>query len=320
MAKFSFTESKDSFYAKAYHAIGRCNSMANTLVDFPEVSRMHCVIKWQDKQWTIKDFSSNGVWINGEQLPKKCEAVIRSGDKITLAGLAITEFIMVDSSPPCDYLLNQTQDVIPLELYNLLPSELVPEIVVFYNAASHGWYCEYINEEIQFEISENEKFKFAECYWQLLRCKEIGAEPTALIDNSRLEFTFNISQDEEETSLELEVENSHFLLSAKAHNYLIALLARYKLQQLAEKGEQTPDLGWVPMSQLQKDLGLSESHLNIQVHRARKQFIETVSGFFSVDHLIERKRGKLRFSGDNFTIYKGGCLEGSSLRYLNFNT
>lgn len=316
MAKLLFTEHKLTVHPKNYHKMGRNSGAVDTYINLPEVSRLHCILKWENEQWSIRDVSTNGIWLNGSMMPKKSETQISIGDEITLAGRADTRFVVLDVSAPADYLSNQDGDVIYLDDYNLLPNDSSPEVAFYYNYDRDNWLCEYINEEVGLAISNEEKIQFSDCFWQLHRCKLSEEEATTPIDHDQFEYVFRISQDEEDASVELHTGNAQFTLPTQAHNYLTVLLARYKLQQLVSESGDITNLGWVTSKQLQKDLGLSESHLNIQVHRARKQFAALNKNNIQAEDLIERKRGQLRFSGSRFMIYKGGVLEGSSLEYI----
>lgn len=320
MAKLFFPEQKLTILPKNHHKIGRSSGTVDTTIKIPEVSRLHCILNYVGQHWSIRDVSTNGVWVNGEMMPLKSATEIKVGDEIVLSGIESTKFIVLDEAPPVDYLTNKSGEVIQLEDYNILPNNSRPELAFYYDSTVGSWLCQYFNEDVTedviYTVGENEGIRFSDCFWQLHQCRVTKEEPTAPIDHSRFEYIFQVSQDEEEVSLELHTGQTQLTIPPQAHNYLTMLLARYKLQQLTDRSESSKNLGWVSTMQLQRDLGLTESHLNIQVHRARKQFATLNIENIRASELIERKRGRLRFSGDRFIIYKGGELEGSSLQYM----
>ena len=61
-----------------------------------------------------------------------------------------------------------------------------------------------------------------------------------------------------------------------------------------------------------KDLGVDMRYLNIQIHRARKQFSEVLVNVHDAENIIERQLRKVRFAGASFMIYKGCELESTS--------
>lgn len=315
MAKFIFTQNQLLFYPKAYNRVGRNSAMVDTLVELPKVSRIHAVIEWENRQWIIRDLSMNGIWLNGKRMASKSSARLQCGDRIILAGESETEFTMLDDSAPFDYLHGTNNAVIPLQEYNFLPSEDSAEVVLYYHPSEQVWHCEYVNLGLPFVLSEQEKIQLQGQEWQLRCCQIPNSAATTPAQSDPFEYVFNVSQDEEETSIVLHSTDQHIDLNARSHHYLTMLLARYKLQHLQQGIADSINCGWIPAKQLERDLGLSENHLNIQVHRARKQFVEELKTHLLTHNLIERSRGKLRFSGARFTIYKGGKLEGSSLDF-----
>ena len=51
------------------HAVIGRHSHADIRLAFPEISRRHCRVIFEDGQWRIVDLDSlNGVWVNGERM------------------------------------------------------------------------------------------------------------------------------------------------------------------------------------------------------------------------------------------------------------
>ena len=69
-------------YLNAYHCFGRSTTSVDTLIEASDVSRMHAVIQWHDKQWLIRDLSQNGTWINSQKLEKDNAHKLNVGDTV----------------------------------------------------------------------------------------------------------------------------------------------------------------------------------------------------------------------------------------------
>lgn len=67
--------------------IGR-HSHADIRLAFPEVSRRHARVVYENGQWRIVDLDSlNGVWINGERMH---DAVLYDADRVRIGGCVLT--------------------------------------------------------------------------------------------------------------------------------------------------------------------------------------------------------------------------------------
>ena len=87
-----------------------------------------------------------------------------------------------------------------------------------------------------------------------------------------LAFKFDVSQNEEHVSLQVDVDGKVNHLGERNHHYLILMLARQYIQDVGL--ELLPsECGWIDKNVLCRMLGQNESHLNIQVFRFRKQIM-----------------------------------------------
>lgn len=125
----------------------------------------------------------------------------------------------------------------------------------------------------------------------------------------KADVVFILSLDEETTQVILERESQTIDLQIRAHHYLMLVLARCRIED-AKKGLDKSSQGWIYTEQLSKYLGIDNCHINIQIHRARKQFSKVLGCDVNDEYLIQRQPGKVRFSGESCRIYKGEKLEG----------
>ncbi len=313
-------------YLKAFHQFGRLTSAVDTLIDSPEISRIHAIIEWIDNAWYIRDISKNGVWLNNSKINTNKLYRLNISDEICFAEQKNLTFVVENLNKPQDILIpyseqesENSEPPIILDHYHFLPSETSPELIVYYDVNEKSWYCENVNETEVSKIADGELLQFSNSMWQLLKGADFSEKETVAISEQteqNLTFIFNISQDEELTELTLKNNDHNIDCDIRSHHYLTALLARYRTE---DKQKSIPEdlQGWRTIEQLTKDLGLSESHINIQIHRARKQLTDKLQllGQYA-PLLIERKKRHVRFAATDYRIFKGQTLEIDSLQAL----
>ncbi|WDE03504.1 FHA domain-containing protein [Thalassomonas viridans] len=335
-------------YLYGHHSFGRLAYSVNTLVSNAAVSKIHAIIEWENDAWHIRDLSSNGTWLNNRRLPENTKAQLKLNDDIYFAGLKDIRFTVKDLSAPCDLLIPLNLETNPgllkansgqlpafsLSHYHLLPSEQNPEIVLYLNRFNGLWSVEYLNQENitltdaenlsrgqsihntqhPHVVNEHDIITFAGQKWRL-QLSHLEKSTELLSNNeekiNQLSFTFNLTPDEEETQLKLHHQGKTTDFQVRSHHYLTLNLARYRVIDI-QKGLAPELQGWVYPEQLAKDIGLSISHLNIQIHRARKQFVDALINISDAEDIIQRQSGKIRFGGSVFRIYKGQHLEAAS--------
>ncbi|NQZ06459.1 MAG: FHA domain-containing protein [Algicola sp.] len=321
MAYLTAENSNNKIYLKPFHRLGRLPDAVDTVVESREVSRIHAIIEWIDNHWTIRDVSKNGIWVNNEKIKSNESCILTLKDKICFAIKDNINFIVDSVERPRDVLVPYchqevdgcpTKDPIFLEQYHFLPSETSPELIVFYDTVEKAWFSEQVSKYTVNRIADGELVEFSDSVWQLIKVADVFQLETIDISDktdNEMTFVFSLSQDEESTELRLEGDTQLIDFDIRSHHYLSALLARYRSNDAIKMIDQHLQ-GWVPIDKLTRDLGLSESHLNIQIHRARKQLADKLKALgLSGPMLIERKKGQVRFGSSNFKIFKGKALE-----------
>lgn len=303
-------------YLRAHHIFGRLHESANTVILKPEVSKIHAIIQWNNPGWSLTDYSSNGTWVNNSKVSKTSVTRIHLADVICFAAKTSNEFVVQDLSPPCDLLIpykNSNQiDVVTLKPYNLLPDDTTPEICMIYEDSINHWFIERLLDSGKEKeaLDHNDIIEFGGAQWQLkVNVKIEQTIPiTPSIDSlDELEFVFNISADEEATQLILRTSDQSIDFNIRSHHYLTLTLARKRISDI-QNGLDETEQGWFYSDQLSSDLGLDPCHMNIQVHRARKQFSDNVNNTH-LDQLFERQSGKIRLGSHRIIIIKGGSCE-----------
>ncbi|SHO57014.1 FHA domain-containing protein [Vibrio quintilis] len=324
MASLNYSHAQYPVFLKAFHQFGRLSAKVDTVIDFPDASRIHAVVEWHDA-WYLRDLSKNGVRVNGHLISPHQPYLLQVQDQICFSGYQDAPFVVADLEPPRDLLVPETDNADPdikpiyLERYHFLPSENSPEIVLFYNMTVQEWQCEHVENGETYPLRDGEMLQFSHHAWRLIKGVDTGIEETVQFNtqtNDELCYIFNISQDEELTELIIRDHNHQIDCEVRSHHYLTALLARYKAEDLKQHVPES-EQGWRSVMQLMKDMGLSETHLNIQIHRARKQIQDVLlSEGLMVPDFIERKRGRVRLAVRDYQVIKGSRLEVDS-RHLS---
>ena len=315
MALISSTISPYPFYLKSYHRFGRLTGAVDTLLASPAISKVHAVIEWENQRWQLRDQSKNGCWLNDHKLQKGESTPLKPGDIIQLCNTGEHVFKMLDVQPPQNLLLPTTANVSPedavlLSNYNLLPNEKDLQVALYFNDLEQQWYYEDLTtQQPPKKVFNGEQILMGSENWRLQLFNNI--DETQLLEHheiAQLSFRFDLSLDEESTRLQLQTPDNLVDFKVRSHHYLTLHLAREKALH-AQQGIDAQSQGWVDMELLSRDLGMDTNHLNILIHRARKQFTDQVKQVDNADRLFERQSGKIRFGGEHFTIYKGANLE-----------
>ena len=336
MASIKFVVDERFEYLREHHTLGRRSDLVDTLLDYHFVSKLHAVIEWKNPQWTIKDLSTNGVWLNANRLKPNTEYNLCQGDAVQIAGTEGVCFEVFDLSKPQDviYKVSQEQTHIKLMHNHLLPNNRNPELALYKCPDRGQWFSERIctNDDFQSDLGIDEleqpssyeqgpyrhgdEILCDESQWKLFLVSEY--KQTTEIQTNQLslkdvEFQFNLSQDEETTSLQLICDDKTIDLFERSHHYLLVYLLRQKIEQSKLTSEQrrasNNSFGWVNCNLIMQELGIDETHMNIQIFRARKQITLAIPYIKGCSKLIQRRRGSVKIGIDEFKIFKENIPE-----------
>ncbi|HEX7645520.1 MAG TPA: FHA domain-containing protein [Burkholderiaceae bacterium] len=292
------------------HIVGRL-SESNTILSCADSSPIHAIISWSNGLWRIKDMSARGVFINGIKIPPASECRIRQGDEFRFGSENGVAWTLLNEEPPHSMLIPMSSHLPAIALSSeviALPPADRPSAVL--SKSRYGyWICE--SPEKTYELKSGDLVGDRDNQWQFVDWNFLDGwdglkEPNIAQqkEEEHLSFLFNVSQDEEHVSLTIQAGAKKLALGERSHHYLLLVLARAKL---ANKmlGIAAEEQGWILTSELSKMLGLSERHINIQIHRIRKQLIGLFPAYFSEHDVIERRSGALRIVGNSMLIHGG---------------
>lgn len=329
MATLIDYQTKENVLLQPHHSFGRLKSSVNTFILDPYISKIHAFIEWNGLHWTLRDMSSNGTWLNGKKLVKDQYVELNEGDIIKYSNNAGYAFEVKDLKPPCDLLIpiDHTSKAIELECFHLLSSQGAPKMVLSYNNQTYSWWQEVLSDNLDdysqgVELNDRELLKINGLTWQLHVNSTIDDTQQlrpSIASLDELTFTFKTSLDEEATQVLMQSNDQTIDLLERNHHYLTLCLARKRAEDI-KQGINDSEQGWVYAEMMATDLGLDANHLNIQIYRIRKQFVEALSNTCDTTNIIERKAGKLRFASKAFKVIKGDQVQFDTNAYSEEET
>lgn len=328
MAALINNQTQQHCLLQSHHSFGRLKSSVNFFIADAVVSKVHAFIEWHGQHWILRDVSSNGTWLNGNKLAGDKVAQLNVGDVINFASKSGYAFEVHDINPPCDCLIpvEHESETIELEDFHLLPSEKSNKRVLSYSNRTYSWWQETLDDNLSqssmaAELNDQECLDIDGLTWQLQINRTIA--DTQLLRPSvtsldELTFLFQTSLDEESTHVVMQSGEEHIDLLTRSHHYLTLCLARQRAKDM-QAGLDDSEQGWVYAELLAKDLGFDASHLNIQIYRMRKQFVDALNNTCESSNIIERSAGKLRLASKFFCIKKGDKVECDTRQFSQQN-
>jgi|GEM_PF-1060985 len=290
-----------------YHQFGRGVRNQTLLTDCC-ISRNHALIRWEEPEWQIIDYSKNGTIIDGKYIYHST-IKLTVGTRIQFGKKESVIWEFIDDKRPCSYLKSTKNKNRYFELtsLNMFPNNESPE-VSFYKTNMANWNVDVQGEII--ELKNGNTYVFDDEEWLFIENEfiESTADFNSLINQSY--FSFSVSEDEEDVSVKIIVNDLQLDLGVRVYNHVLLKLVRQKLLDEKE-GVDCCRQGWVSMAEmtdyLSKELfhDVDEYYLNIQIYRLRKKIMDLKPYGYLFSHLIERKKGELRFNHPYFEIIKG---------------
>jgi len=311
---------------QSHHSFGRLKNSVNTFISDAFISKVHAFIEWNEQHWVLRDVSSNGIWLNGQKLGRDQAVELHVGDLLSFANKSGYSFTVHDINPPCDCLIpiEHNSDPIELEYFHLLPSQKSHKVLLSYNSQTYSWWQEILDDNLSqsttpIELQDKEQLIIDGLTWQLQTNSTIAGTQIlrpSVTSLDELTFRFQTSLDEESTHLFMQCGEQDIDLLVRSHHYLTLCLARQRANDI-QTGLDESEQGWLYAEQLAKDLGVDASHLNIQIYRIRKQFVEALNNSCESSNIIERNVGKLRLASRCFCIVKGDTLECDTSHFID---
>jgi hypothetical protein len=185
----------------------------------------------------------------------------------------------------------------------VLPNDLSPTLMLHLDAEGR-WVCD--QDGLVSPIEEGGWVTTGGQRWQIgLPAAAEGTVREGTVRSLRtFSLHFRVSLDEEHTDLVLRRGEDEVAVPARKHHYLLLTLARLRDND-AQSGVGPAEAGWVAQSELAHMLRITQSQVNLQVFRARKQL--AALGIEEAAALVERRVGsrQLRISDVKLHIQRG---------------
>lgn len=290
------------------HAFGRRPSACQTVLQAPDISQIHALVRWNLQAWEIVDQSRNGTTMNGERLAAGRWTALPPGAEIRLGLGEESVWTVEDLAPPVTCLFAVEGQGAPMALNlreNLLPDAQRPEANVYFHEGQ--WVLEHIGGVEP--LGDGAMVRTSGSTWEFVLCDDLestAANPIAPASPPPMEVAlhFNVSQNEEHTSLDLVTGGKSVSLGERIHHYTLVTLARVRSQD-ARRGLAPQSQGWIALDELSRMLGVEPSYVNIQIFRAKHQILNALPTHSTDAPLVERRRGDVRFGSYPFLIHGG---------------
>jgi hypothetical protein len=229
------------------------------------------VLRWQGQQWELIDRGSrNGTRLNGVKLLASQAYAVRQGATLSF-GDPRESWLLSDASEP-------TTMVVALDTGEILLGTAGVIGVPSSTSAGTSLYLD-IDGRWKLEAPDADAVSIADGHiftsrGRLFRfCCPTASGSTAAASGNPVDSVlhFSVSRDEEFVSLRMEHSHGHVELGSRSHNYLLLLLARSYLVDVAA-GLAAEACGWVDKEQLATSLKMTDQQVDGEVHRIRKHF------------------------------------------------
>lgn len=265
--------------------VGRDPRSALHVAD-PRVSSRHARVVWTREGWQLRDLgSTNGTTLDGQRVEPGLDYPLQRGAVITF-GSPANAWVLTDAAPP-QAMAEDARGVQRFAEEGLLalPSDDEPSVVIL-EQASGEWLAEFDGEPRA--VKDQEELQVGEAVWRL-HLPTVYAMTVAArsVERDQVGLRFGVSRDEEFVSIHVLGTSPPVEVPARAHHYMLLLLARAKQRDLAD-GQSPAAAGWLYTEELSGMLRTDQQQLNVSVHRARRQFAKLDA--MGVSQLIERRR------------------------------
>lgn len=274
MAELEATATGERVPLPAECLIGRSLTCVIRL-DRPDVSNEHASLRWSGSGWELRDLGSrNGTYVEGVRLGPG-EATRLTRDAAVQFGRDGGAWRLVNDDPPELAVFELRTGTWWRAQGNVLglPDDDEPLITVLH-VAEGGWIAQSATDVRP--VRDGEILVLGEQRWRLHLPRVVAPTENHTADAAPPELagpqlSFLVSRDEEHVELRVSLPGQpERSLGARAHHYLLLVLARLRARDAKQAELPTAEHGWVHLDELGSMLNLDRSHLYVMVHRARR--------------------------------------------------
>lgn len=293
MGALEHAESGERVSLHAWHVVGR-SRRSDLVVDEPEVSAKHALLRWTGSSWFVRDLGSrNGTFVNGKRLEPGEDHSVRVGDTVSFAEARGIWRLASASAPEPMAVPVEGGATIKADggLILLPPDE--PEACVFRDELDQ-WWCERRGEVER--VDDGSILLVAGSAFKL----HLPTQPreTASMPES-VTLSFKVSLDQEHVEVTARWGATSMQLKPRSHHHLLLTLARARVEDASDPELPEAEHGWRYRDEVEKMLAIDRNVLYVHTFRARQEL-----GRLGAPHAADvvewrRDTGQLRL-GDGF--------------------
>lgn len=312
MGVIKSTSSEEFSLLHGQHLVGRNAPAVHTYLPGLDISKLHATLFWKNNHWHLSEHSRNGTLVN-EVHHRQVTLQLKKGDILQFGEEENTKWVLLDTAPPSSYLqaVNNQNVILSLTQQTGIPTP-EPIGISFFYTPDHRWRAEKAGKVIALE------------HGTALNFSQLNQDNWTFVENEFLDettdkgnivrssyFQLYLSEDEERIQIKLMSPGRSIDLGDRAHNYMLLALVRQRASD-RNQGKVKDDQGWVSLESLTDEMSretrkLIDQHaVNLQIHRLRKQLLNISPHGYLFSHLIERRRGELRFAHPYYQLIKAG--------------
>lgn len=272
----------------ARHVVGRRPGACDLVLDDPLCSSQHAELAWDGSRWTVRDLGSrNGTWLDGHPLPPSKRLPLEEGSRLAFGNPPVQWTLQEPRAPVAAAVDERGQVRFAEQGLLVLPDESDPRWTI--TRGPQGlWHLE--GPRGTRTLRDLDQLSDDERQWRLVvPARGSGTRELEVLrplDGASL--VFRVSSNEEHVVIDALFGGIAHRLEPRAHNYLLLLLARKRLEDVA-RGLHDDDAGWVHRDELVRMLKVSEKDVNVQIYRARKHV--RYEGVDGAARIVERRTG-----------------------------
>ena len=292
------------------HLFGLACTEPDTALFDASVSPRHASIIWARGAWLLRDYSASGTYVNDESVFPGSDLELKAGDEVKFGGLEQEAWLLLNVDPPTPLLFSLSKGVGNIFLKENIMLPTVDGSKQSVCQVSEGRWI-YQNGLAALILKNGDRLGAKESMWRFVEPASNSGAPTGpsdqvlgLTEKASIQSVFQVSQNEEHVSLKLKVNELEIDLKQRIHHYLLLMLARKRIQDKSQ-GFGPDEQGWLDKGELCHAVGLNESHLNIQIHRFRKQLSMALPIDVNLPKIIDKRHGQIRFDSSDIRICGG---------------
>lgn len=270
--------------------VGR-SAACDLRIDDPRVSGEHARFRWTGSVWEVRDLGSkNGTFVDQHPAAAGSRVSLVAGDTIALGATGPTApmLVLTDATAPVASGRRSPNGASRLASDGLLvlPDDERP-LVTLVEGRDGQWVLE--GEDEARPIADGEIVIADGEPWVIDLPRGAGSTIDASPAAPTLEsvgLRFLVSRDEERVDITVVCPDKEIRLPSRSHHYLLVTLARARL---ADARKPPAERGFLACSELCRMLATDELRINVDVHRARKQF--AAMGLRGAADIVDRRAG-----------------------------